>query len=106
MSRYQLRFWFEHGGPCIWGMNDKAKEKFGYPIENDKLPISANLIKMLNSLEDEYGTYLDWNCPSNPSPWSEEHKASFLNKANIAYERLKSELGADYQIENKINKCV
>jgi len=77
MSKYKLKFWFEHGGICVWGENDNAKEKYGYAIDNEKLPISKELIEELNNLEDEYSTYLDWNEPQNPSPWSEEQKKIF-----------------------------
>ena len=106
MSKYQLRFWFEHGGTCIWGMNTMAKEKYGYPIKNEVLPISAELIKKLNALEQEYATYLDWECPSNPSPWTIEQKTDFLNKTTAIYEKLKTELGSDFELINEVSQCV
>ena len=106
MSAYQLRFWFEHGGICIWGMNDKAKADYGYPIRNDMLPISVGLINELNSLENEYGTYLNWDSPSEPSLWTEEHKIDFLKRSTTVCEKLKNELGSDFQIENKVNQCI
>lgn len=106
MSKYQLRFWFEHGGACIWGMNDKAKEKFGYSVKNNSLPVSGDLINMLDALEMEYATYLDWNCPQNPSLWTKEQKISFIEKANVVYEKLKSELGYKFEVVNEVNLCV
>ena len=106
MGIYRLRFWFEHGGFCIWGMNDKAKEKYGYPIKNDSLPISDGLVQELNSLEKEYATYLDWDYPPNPPLWSDEHKADFKDRATIVYEKLKDELGSEFQVDNEINRCV
>jgi len=87
-------------------MNDEAKEKYGYPIENDRLPISEGLINELNSLEVEYATYLDWSCPSNPSLWTEEHKADFVCRATSVYRKLKDELGADFQLENSVKLCI
>jgi hypothetical protein len=77
MSKYELKFWFEHGGTCVRGKNDSAKEKYGYVIDNEKLPVSKELIEELNDLEEEYSTYLDWNEPQNPSSWSEEQKKGF-----------------------------
>ena len=106
MKKYMLRFWFEHGGTCIWGMNDNAQEKYGYAIENSELPISKALIGELNALESEYTTYLDWEYPPNQSPWTEEQKTVFLSRANMAYEKLKCELGSDYDVKNEAHRCV
>lgn len=106
MSKYQLRFWFEHGGTCIWGMNDKAKQEYGYSIKNNVLPISKDLVKNLNLLEKEYATHLDWDYPPNPSPWTEEHKVDFLNRATLVYKKLRDELGSDFEIVNEVNLCI
>jgi len=106
MTRYNLHFWFEHGGFCIWGKNDKAKRKYGYAIKNDTLPISIDLLTELNDLQEEYATYLDWNYPPNPSPWTKEHKEDFLSRANLVYEKLANELGSDFVIENRVSQCV
>lgn len=78
MKKYHLCFYFEHGGICIWGMNDCAKEKYGYAIKTSILPISDDLKTELNLLEAEYATYLDWSDPSGPSLWSKEKKLNFL----------------------------
>ena len=106
MSKYQLRFWFEHGGFCLWGMNDKAKEMYGYAIKNEDLPISEDLINVLNDLEYEYGTYLDWDYPTNPSPWTKERKLGFLDKTTDVYMDLKDELGSEFEIINEVDKSV
>lgn len=106
MSKYQLRFWFEHGGFCIWSINDKAKEKYGYAVRNDALPISEDLVKEIDALENEYATYLDWNCPQNPSPWTKEHKTDFFYKATIVYQKLQKELGSDFEVTNEVSQCI
>jgi len=106
MEKYQLRFYFEHGGICIWGMNDSAKEKYGYAIETSVLPISDSLKVELNLLEEDYATYLDWDDPAGPSLWSEEKKNSFLNVANRAYEKLKNELGLEFEVLNEAYNSV
>jgi len=87
-------------------MSDSAKEKYGYAIENNKLPISEELIKELNNLEEEYATYLDWDNPQSGSLWTKEEKNSFLDKANVTYEKLKTELGIDFELENEVYLCV
>lgn len=106
MNKYQLSFWFEHGGFCVWSKNDNAKEKYGYAVKNEALPISENLTNDLNALEDEYATFLDWENPANPSPWSEAHKTEFLNRANLIYKQLQEELGSEFEIENKVYQCI
>jgi hypothetical protein len=106
MSIYQLRFWFEHGGICIWGMNEKTQEKYGYAIKNNSLPISKELLIELNALEQEYATYLDLDYPPNPSPWTNEQRADFLKRATHVYEKLKAELGSDFEITNETDQSV
>ena len=106
MEKYQLRFWFEHAGPCIWAVNARAKEKYGYGMWNNDIPISAELIDALDAMQDEYGTYLNWDYPPDPSPWPEEQKIDFYNRATKLYERLKEELGNEYEISNEVRRCV
>ena len=105
-TQYVLRFWFECLGECLWGMNDLAKEKYGYPINLESLGLSDELINELTLLGEEYVTYYDWDCPSDPSPWTEEHKSDFINRANKAYDKLKDELGEDFIITNEVSSCV
>ena len=106
MNKYQLSFWFEHGGFCIWGKNNNAKEKYGYAVKNDALPISGSLINNLNALEEEYATFLDWDYPQNPPLWTEEHKVDFLHRATIIYDQLRKELGAEFEVENELSRCL
>ena len=106
MKKYQLRFYFEHGGICIWGMNDCAKQKYGYAIETDMLPISDNLKAELDLLEKDYATYLNWDDPAAPSLWSEEKKTSFLNAANEVYEKLTGELGLEFDVLSEVCNSV
>ena len=103
MKKYKLRFMFEPGGFCIWGMNNAAKEKYGYAIKNNVLPISNETIIKLDTLESEYANYLDWNEPLNFSLWTKQQKEDFKNKATIVYEELKEELGHEFQIINEVN---
>jgi hypothetical protein len=106
MAKYILKYWFEHGGICLWSANDNARSKYNYPIDNDRLPISNELIDELYALEEEYHSYLNWEYPPDPSPWTAEQKQDFLYRANIAYLKLVSELGSDYEVINQIDKCV
>jgi hypothetical protein len=106
MAKYILKYWFEHGGICLWSANDNARNKYGYPINNDKLPISKELINELYALEEEYYGYLEWDYPPYPTPWTEEQMQNFKNRANAAYLTLVSELGSDFEVINQIDTCV
>lgn len=106
MSQYIIRFWFEHGGICLWSINDKAKARFGYAINNCDLPITKDLINELDNLEMLYIGYLDWEYPPNPSPWTAQEKADFRARADIAYEKLINELGEKFVVINDLQKCV
>jgi hypothetical protein len=104
--KYILKYWFEHGGICLWSVNENAKERFDYPIENHILPISEELVEELDNLEVEYKGYLNWNDPLAPSPWTPKQKNDFRTKANETFDKLIIELGSDFEVINKIDDCV
>lgn len=105
-NKYVIKFWFEHGGICLWAKNDAAEDRYGYAIKSDTLPISNDLVNALDKLEDEYATCLNWAEPNNPSLWSNEQKIKFRNDANTLYKRLCDELGEEYEIINDIDGCI
>jgi len=106
MDVYLIRFWFDHGGTCLWGKNELTKEKYGYAIENNQLPITNELIHILNELNDKYVYSLNWANPLDPAPWTKEDRAAFRNLANEAYLRLVKELGQEYEIINDIESSI
>lgn len=91
---------------CFWGKNDDAKERYGYAIPNNALPVSNNSIDTLETLETEYGSYLNWEYPSDPSPWTDEHKLDFIMRALALYFTLVKELGTDFELINEVSRCV
>jgi hypothetical protein len=103
---FRILYWFEYGGPCMWAMDDVTKEKYGYPIHADSLPLSKEVIKEIISLEKEYQSSLDWDYPPDPSPWTEEQKLDFLLRAQKLYYVMQRELGPDFEITNHISSCV
>ena len=103
---YELRFWFEHGGTCLWSKNDLARKKHGYAVDFYALPISRRLMAELEALENEYRTILDWSAPQNPLLWDTEKKQDFVDRATAVCNKLKAELHDDYLIENEVVSCV
>lgn len=106
MAKYILKYWFEYGGICLWAVNEQAKQEFGYAIESRDLPMSKALVEELNSLEKEYDTSLNWDYPPDPSPWTTEQRNDFKYRANLAYQKLVSELENEFEIINKLDRCV
>jgi|GEM_PF-1691732 len=105
-SQFELKFWFEHGGGCIWSKNSKARNKYGYPVTNEDLPLSKELIDELNDLEIRYSRSLDWSDPRNTAPWSIEEKESFRVDAHKACEKLVEELGDGYLVIDDVDYCI
>jgi len=93
MGKQKLRFSIDYGC-CLWG-NDGG-------ISNNSLPISNSLTKELDDLLEEFDTSLDWNYPPDPSPWTKEQFIEFFDRAAMAYQKLQSELGSDYEIINNL----
>lgn len=107
MAKYVLKYLFDYGaGVCLWSVNDLAKRKFNYPIENCELPISKSLGEEIDRLIVEYDTSLNWDYPPDPSPWTTEQRNDFKYRANIAYQKLLLELGDEFEILNEIDRCV
>ena len=102
--KYKLKYWFEHGGGCLWAVNEEAKEKYGYLVSIEKLPLSNETIDKLSHLEEEYGTYLNWDDPASPPLWTEEHKTDFLCRAREVYGDLTKELGNDYDVITEVTR--
>jgi len=106
MEPFELRFWFEHGGTCLWSKNEAARARYGYAVNNLALPITRALQDELRELEERYHGSLDWACPSNPSPWSADDWADFRADAVTAYWRLVHALGSSYRVVNDIDACI
>ena len=104
MEKYKFKYWFEWGCsedrcPCLWSDNDAARERFGYNVDLNELPLSKDLINFLFKIGMEHDQALDWDYPSNPLQWSTEEEQSFLKNAKEGYLRLQQELGSNYEIE-------
>ena len=104
--KYKLKYWFEHGGGCLWSENEVTKARFGYPVAIEKLPLTSETVKRLYQLEEEYSSYLNWDDPASPSLWTKEQKSDFLCRAQKIQMDLVKELGDDYEIMSEVSSCV
>jgi len=101
MEKYKIRFFFDYGGPCFWCASDRAYEKWGYPIEIEQLPLSDDLKRELNDLDREYRSYFNIEYLPDPLSWTKEQEVRFIAKTNTIYERVKNELGEEYEVVNE-----
>jgi hypothetical protein len=101
MNIYKLRYFFDPGsGICLWSANDLARETYGYAVNHEALglpPAVGNRIAELIALFD---TSIDWDCPMNPSPWSNAELAGFQAAAAELLQSLKGCLGSDFEISD------
>ena len=87
-----IRFFFDWGAyDCFWGGEEDL-------IPYEWLGISEELETTLRDMAKEFQTALDWEYPPDPSPWSEEHKKDFLERAEKVYERILAEIGDEYEV--------
>ena len=97
-----LKFMFEYGNDssCIWSVNQKANDNFGYgSIEHELLGISDVLNLKMVALCIEFQSSLNWGNPSAPSPWTDEQREDFNKRAQQAYDDLVNELSEKYEVE-------
>lgn len=101
-----LLFTFIYGetGTCVWSGNEEAMDKFGGCIISlDEFPLSDDFKIILKAMCEEYQTYLNWEYPPDPSPWTEKHKADFRKRAKEGYDRFVKEVGPDFIVENRVD---
>ncbi len=99
MAIYEMKYMYDwRSGVCVWSTNSAAREKYGYPVASNALPISQALIDTLNDLIARYDTALNWDNPASGLVWSAEEQSIWFHKAKAAYERLCLELGNQYTV--------
>ena len=99
MATYEMKFMFDWlSGTCVWSVNDAAHEKYDYPVDLSKLPITPNLLKRLQDLVEWHDEALNWDDPGSGLVWDEAQIATFDEKAIALYHELCQQLGADYEI--------
>lgn len=97
--RYVVRLMFEWGGGCLWCGSDAAREAFDVGPIDERLPLSAQTRRRLEELSVWHDTALDWDDPAGPSLWTPDESARFDHAAAGILERIRAELGADFEVE-------
>lgn len=99
---YKLKLMFEWGGGTIWCVNDAAREKYDVGSIEERLPLSKEILQELQNLTDLHDGALNWDYPPDPSPWSKQQFENFESRALEMLDKLKAELGAEYEIQYKV----
>lgn len=99
MAKYEMKYMYDFGSECcIWSLNDDAKERYGYLVLSEQLPISKELKSKLNHLISIHEEALDWGNPQGDLLWSEKQIQLFRIEAITAYDQLCNELGGEYEV--------
>lgn len=102
MPKYKLDFWFEWGCETpFWAADDYTMEELGIPVKLDTLELTDFYKEELKELCDLHNSSIDWDNPSTPSPWTDNQKISFNNKALSIFHEVCKNLGSDYILNYK-----
>ncbi len=95
-----IRYFFDAGsGVCLWAGDDATKERHGFAIDANDLPLLTNTQRWLQYLIAWYDTSLNWDDPGGASPWSDDEQARFRLAAQEGVTRLQQELApAGYEL--------
>ncbi|MFD4557073.1 hypothetical protein ACFWP5_22610 [Streptomyces sp. NPDC058469] len=97
---HYLRFFFEAGVDTpLWP--DDMDSPYGHPCDLERLPIAPATRAELARLCEWYQSSIDWDYPSDPSPWSDEELRLFKQQALTALEVLRRELGAGWTVRDE-----
>ena len=104
MDKFEMKYMFDFAsGVCVWSVNTAARERYGYPVKAEALPISNELVYTLRDLIARYDNALNWADPASGFLWSDGEKRLWHDEARAAYKKLCSELGPDYSISFQVD---
>jgi hypothetical protein len=93
----RIRYFFDAGsGVCLWAGNDEARQRHGYAIDAQALPLTDDTRGWLSHLIAWHDTRLDWDDPGGDSPWPDDERPRFQRAAQEGLARLRRELPAPH----------
>lgn len=102
--KYVLRFEFEwRVEEVLWPSNNAARQDLNDvgPLAEEDLPqLSAETWQQMRALTEWHDTSLNWSYPPDPGPWRQEECDRFNQATEALFERIRAELGADFEVIN------
>lgn len=66
MAIYEMKYMYDWAsGVCLWSTNDNAREKYGYPVRVDDLPVTDELKAEMKYMAEKYDEALNWEQPND-----------------------------------------
>ena len=97
-DRYIIKFWIDFGGECLWGVNEKARAKYGYLVDINDLGVSNELKKEIEKMCNDHDSYVLGEIEDGKE-WSEEAKNRFVEDIEKPiFIKLEKELGDEYYL--------
>lgn len=98
MAKYKIKFMPEYHSTSLWSVSDSAHDAFGLLIRYEMVSLSEKLIEELREFDARIFELIDWDNPGGECPLSEHEREELYATGQKLLERLKSELGDDFEI--------
>jgi hypothetical protein len=109
-ATYELRFFFEWGGGCLWPGNDTARRDFDLGpydlLEPSPLPLSPAILGRCRTLAEWHDTSLNWDYPPDPGTWRQSECDRFNAAAAELLADIRRELGPAFRVADSRLVCV
>ena len=104
-ARYELRFFCEWRGGCLWPGNDAASRDFDVgpydSLDPCPLPLSLATLERCRRLIEWHDTSLNWEYPPDPGPWRQSECDRFNAAVLELLMDIRRELGAEFEVLNR-----
>lgn len=107
---YELRYFFEWGGGCLWPGDDAARRDFDLGpydlLDPCPLPLSLAILVRCRELAEWHDTSLNWDYPPDPGPWRQPECNRFNAAAAELLADIRRELGPAFRVADCRSLCI